>query len=193
MTESENRWLRTRDVVGDEYDARYERLAAAGKDVHGEANFVMRFSPTSVLDAGCGTGRVARELARRGVDVEGVDIDKEMLETARRKAPDLSWHCADLVSVDLRRRFSTVLVAGNVMILLTPGTESDAVANLLRHLEPGGLLIAGFQLAPDRMTLEQYDRIAAAAGLALIERWSTWEQAPWNPYGEYALSVHRSH
>lgn len=192
MTESDNRWLRTRDVVGDAYDARYERLAAAGGDVHGEANFVMRFWPTSVLDAGCGTGRVARELARRGVDVEGVDIDEEMLQTARRKAPDLRWQRGDLVSVEIGRRFSAILVAGNVMILLTPGTESAVVANLVRHLEPGGLLIAGFQLAPDRMTIEEYDRITAAAGLALIERWSTWDQAPWDPVGTYALSVHRS-
>jgi trans-aconitate methyltransferase len=192
MTESDNRWLRTRDVAGDAYDARYERLAAAGEDVHGEANFVMRFSPTSVLDAGCGTGRVARELARRGVDVAGVDIDEEMLQTARRKAPDLRWQRGDLVSVEIGRRFSAILVAGNVMILLTPGTESAVVANLVRHLEPGGLLIAGFQLAPDRMTIEEYDRITAAAGLALIERWSTWDQAPWDPDGTYALSVHRS-
>ncbi len=192
MTESDSRWLRTRGVVGDAYDARYERLAAAGEDVHGEANFVMRFSPTSVLDAGCGTGRVARELARRGVDVAGVDIDEEMLQTARRKAPDLRWQRGDLVSVEIGRRFSAILVAGNVMILLTPGTESAVVANLVRHLEPGGLLIAGFQLAPDRMTIEEYDRITAAAGLALIERWSTWDQAPWDPDGTYALSVHRS-
>ena len=192
MNGVENRWLRTRDVVGDEYDARYERLAAAGKNVHGEADFVMRFAPTSVLDAGCGTGRVARELARRGVEVAGVDLDDEMLATARRKDPDLPWHCADLVAVELRRKFGVVLAAGNVMILLTPGTESAVVANLVRHLEPGGLLIAGFQLGPDRMTIEQYDRMTAAAGLALIERWSTWEQAPWEPSGEYALSVHRS-
>lgn len=192
MTGAENRWLRTRDVVGDEYDARYERLAAAGKNVHGEADFVMRFAPMSVLDAGCGTGRVARELARRGVEVAGVDLDDEMLATARRKDPDLPWHCADLVAVELRRRFGVVLAAGNVMILLTPGTESAVVANLARHLEPGGLLIAGFQLGPDRMTVEQYDRMTAAAGLALIERWSTWEQAPWEPSGGYALSVHRS-
>jgi len=192
VTGAENRWLRTRDVVGDEYDARYERLAAAGKNVHGEADFVMRFAPTSVLDAGCGTGRVARELARRGVEVAGVDLDDEMLATARRRDPDLPWHCADLVGVELRRRFSVALAAGNVMILLTPGTESAVVANLVRHLEPGGLLIAGFQLGPDRMTVEQYDGMTAAAGLALIERWSTWEQAPWEPSGEYALSVHRS-
>lgn len=192
MTEPENRWFRTRDVVGDAYDARYERSAAAGENVHGEADFVMRFSPTSVLDAGCGTGRVARELAHRGVDIAGVDIDEDMLATARRKAPDLPWHCADLATVDLRRRFGLVLLAGNVMIFLTPGTESAVIGNLVRHLEPGGLLVAGFELALGRLTIDQYDQITAAAGLSLIERWSTWEQAPWDPNGTYALSVHRS-
>ena len=42
-----------------------------------------------VLDAGCGTGRVAIELARRGIEVVGVDADPDMLERARRRAPQL--------------------------------------------------------------------------------------------------------
>ena len=89
MTTSDpaNRWLRTRSVSGDDYDATYDRRAAEGEDVHGEVTFVQRFAPASVLDAGCGTGRVGRELSRRGVDVVGVDIDAGMLDTARRKTP----------------------------------------------------------------------------------------------------------
>ncbi|MEQ1788221.1 MAG: SAM-dependent methyltransferase, partial [Acidimicrobiales bacterium] len=51
---------------GDDYQARFDRLAAAGDDVHGEATFVRAYAPRSVLDAGCGTGRVAIELARGG-------------------------------------------------------------------------------------------------------------------------------
>ena len=191
MTGSDNRWLRTRDVVGDAYDARYERSAAAGNNVHGEADLLMRLSPSSVLDAGCGTGRVARELARRGVDVVGVDLDDEMLATARRKAPDLQWHLGDIASVDLGRTFSAVVAAGNVMILLTPGTDSAVVANLARHLEPGGHLVAGFQLAPGDLDVDRYDRIAADAGLAFIERWSTWERSSWDPSCSYTVSVHR--
>ncbi len=101
MTNPANRWLQTRSVSGDAYDATYARRAAAGEDVHGEANFVQRFAPTSVLDAGCGTGRVGRELARRGLDVVGVDLDPEMLATARRVAPTVNWHLEDLMTVDL--------------------------------------------------------------------------------------------
>ena len=66
---------------GESWERSYELRATAGEDVHGEANFVARFSPGSVLDAGCRTGRVGRELHRRGVHVVGVDLDKVMLET----------------------------------------------------------------------------------------------------------------
>lgn len=189
---AENRWLNTPRTSADEYDARYERRAAAGEDVHGEATFVMRFSPGSVLDAGCGTGRVARELARRGVDVVGVDIDADMLLTARRRSPEVNWHCADLASVELGRTFDVILLAGNVMIFLAPGSESQVIANLVRHLAPGGLVIAGFQLQAGRLSAERYDEIATAAGLSLSERWSTWDRGAWDPRGDYILSVHAS-
>ena len=190
--QAENRWLNTPRTSADEYDARYERRAAAGEDVHGEATFVMRFSPGSVLDAGCGTGRVARELARRGVDVVGVDIDADMLLTARRRSPEVNWHCADLASVELGRTFDVILLAGNVMIFLAPGSESQVIANLVRHLAPGGLVIAGFQLQPGRLSAQRYDEITTDAGLTLSQRWSTWDRGAWDPRGDYILSVHAS-
>lgn len=190
MTSASNRWLKDRTVSGDTYDATYERRAAAGEDVHGEVEFVLRFAPASVLDAGCGTGRVARELARRGIDIVGVDIDLEMLDTARRKAPSLDWRLADLATVDLARAFDAIVMAGNVMIFLVPGTENIVVANMARHLRAGGLLIAGFQVERGRLTVERYDEIAAAAGLTLSERWSTWDRKPWDAAGNYAVSVH---
>src|SRR5262245_37948055 len=80
-------WRREVDLV--EYDARWERLAAAGGAVHGEADLIASLRPDAVLDAGCGTGRVAIELARRGIEVVGVDLDADMIEAARRKAPGL--------------------------------------------------------------------------------------------------------
>src|SRR3990172_9346408 len=186
-----NRWLQNRSVSGEVYDATYERRAAAGENVHGEADFVERLAPASVLDAGCGTGRVGRELARRGLDVVGVDLDPEMLATARRKAPGVDWRLADLATVDLARSFDAILMAGNVMIFLKPGTESVVVANMARHLQPDGLLIAGFQIMRDRLTVQRYDEIAANAGLALAERWSTWDRDAWDTGNDYAVSVHR--
>src|SRR5436190_334608 len=86
------RWLAWREQVDlDEYERRWDRLAADGQDIHGEANLVMSFGPDSVLDAGCGTGRMAQELAQRGVAVVGVDLDGDMLAVARRRAPEVPW------------------------------------------------------------------------------------------------------
>jgi len=175
---------------GDDYDRRFEQLEAAGHDIHGEADFVSSLAVRSVLDAGCGTGRVAIELARRGLDVVGVDADRPMLEAARRKAPQLEWVEADLVDVELGRRFGAVVLAGNVMLFVAPGTEGQVLTNLARHLEDDGLLVAGF--STDRsLALPTYDRLAAAAGLTLAERWATWDRQPHGPGSDYAVSVHR--
>ena len=176
---------------GEAYEAQFEAKAAAGHDMHGEATFVQQLGVRSVLDAGCGTGRVARELARRGLEVVGVDVDRSMLEVARRKAPRLDWRLDDLATVDLGRTFEAVVMAGNVMLFVVPGAEAAVVSNLARHLVPDGLLVAGFQLMPGRITLADYDRMATAAGLALAERCATWDRQPWRPGGEYAVSVHR--
>ncbi|MER5766190.1 class I SAM-dependent methyltransferase [Streptomyces sp. NPDC001985] len=176
---------------GDDYQARFERIAAGGGDVHGEAALVRSLTPTpgTVLDAGCGTGRVAIELARHGIDVTGVDIDDSMLTTARRLAPDLPWHRRDLVGLDLGRSFDAVVMAGNVPLFTPPGTEPALVASVAAHLRPGGRLVAGFSL--DRgYTLDDYDTHCRAAGLALEARYATWSRDPWTG-GGYAVSVHR--
>jgi SAM-dependent methyltransferase len=189
-TPPENRWLTSRTRSGDEYDVVYEERAAAGQDIHGEADFVHRPGVRSVLDAGCGTGRVGRELARRGLDVTGVDIDPSMLATAKAKAPEADWRLDDLATVDLGRTFDVIVMAGNVMIFVAPGTEAAVVANMAKHLATGGLLVAGFQLQRGRLSLEAYDMDCAAAGLRLGERWSTWGRDAWIPGGDYAVSVH---
>jgi SAM-dependent methyltransferase len=164
--------------------------------MHGEANFVEGLGVRSVLDAGCGTGRVAIELARRGLEVVGLDADPGMLSAARAKAPDLEWVRADLSDFDLigadgRRRFDAVVVAGNVMIFIVPGTEGAVLEHVARHVRPGGLVVAGFQLISGRLALDRYDELAAAAGLTLAERYATWDRDPWTPGGDYAVSVHR--
>ena len=179
---------------GGDYQARFDALAAEGVDVHGEVRFVLAYEPASVLDAGCGTGRVALELARRGVEVVGVDVDPSMLATARSRGPGLRFEQADLAGAgfDLGRTFDLVVMAGNVPLFTPPGTQGAVVAGCARHLGTGGLLVAGFSL--DRgYDLGAYDRHCAAAGLALVERWATWDRDPLPADGPptYAVSVHR--
>ncbi len=191
-------WQTTDAARGDEYDARWQPLVEAGQNVHGEADLVETLLAATggrtVLDAGCGTGRVAIELARRGYPVTGIDADPQMLASARAKAPELSWLTGDLagdLGVVPLQRADLVLLAGNVMIFLEPGTEGRVLANLAAHLTPGGLLVSGFALQPDRLSLARYDELAGAAGLAPVARWATWDQQPFDG-GDYAVSVHRA-
>lgn len=191
MTDDASRWSAEPGVQrGADYDERWARMAAAGRSVHGEADFVCRYEPETVLDAGCGTGRVAIELAARGIDVVGIDLDAAMLAEARAKAPSLTWVDGSIETVSLGRRFDVVVMAGNVMIFVRPGTESTVVGNLAAHLALEGVLISGFQL--DRgYDLARYDADCAAAGLTLVERFATWDGAPFVAGGGYAVSVHR--
>jgi SAM-dependent methyltransferase len=178
---------------GEAYQARFDALAARGVDVHGEAAFVWSLEPApdSVLDAGCGTGRVARELARRGIAVVGVDVDASMLAAARRASSTVEWIEHDLATLDLGRTFDVVLMAGNVPLFTPAGTQAALVAGCARHLAAGGALVTGFQLGRG-FELDEYDSHCAAAGLTLVSRTSTWDRRPWQPDGDYAVSVHRN-
>lgn len=189
------RWQHSDAARGADYDARWHDMAASGENIHGEADYVAELlSQTGglrVLDAGCGTGRVAIELDRRGFMVTGIDADPAMLAEARAKAPALTWLLGDLAGgLDECGPVDLVLLAGNVMIFLEPGTEQTVLANLAAKLDPGGLLVAGFSVRPDGLTPAGYDEIAAAVGLQPVARWATWEREPFTG-GDYAVSVHR--
>lgn len=193
---------RWRQGAGSDYAARFAELAASGVDLHGEADLVSSLVPegSRVLDAGCGTGRVAIELLRRGYACVGVDVDASMLAEARRAAPEGHWVQCDLADLDLpeQERFDLVVCAGNVVPLVAPGTEATVVARMVAHLRPGGLLVAGFGL--DRahlpreaveLSLDDYDAWCAQAGLDLDARYATWDRQPWTLEAGYAVTISR--
>ena len=188
-----DRWQGSDVPRGGAYDRRFERLAASGMDVHGEAGLVASYNPASVLDAGCGTGRVAIELSRQGYDVVGVDVDAAMLHEARTKAPALTWLEGDLTDPALTfgRTFDVVVMAGNVLIFVPAGTEGQVIANAAQWLSPGGRLVAGYSIGPRGLQPAAHDALARAAGLELEDRWATWDRRPWSPGDDYAVSVHR--
>jgi 2-polyprenyl-3-methyl-5-hydroxy-6-metoxy-1,4-benzoquinol methylase len=183
------RWAKWRVRVDlAEYHRRWLKLEADGTPAHGEADFIEALRPTSVLDAGCGMGRVAIELHRRGISVHGVDLDDDLLAYARSDAPQIDWHLADLAVMTLGRTFDVVAMPGNVIIFCEPEARGAVVGRCAAHLEPDGLLVAGFSL--DGITLDEYDGYCAAAGLSLHQRFATWEGAHYAD-GPYAVSVHR--
>ncbi len=101
----------------------------------------------AVLELGCGSGRVALELARCGREVWAVDADPSLLEAlaARSAAESLRVHalCADVRAFDLERSFELVLAPMQLLQVLggSPG-RSAALARTAAHLSPGGRLAA---------------------------------------------------
>lgn len=53
-----------------------------------------------VLDLGCGLGQVANRLNRRGADVVGLDLNEELLDSARNRFPSVRFEVRDLCKLD---------------------------------------------------------------------------------------------
>ena len=176
------RWVKWRRAVDlDEYDRRWQDLEAQGRSVHGELDFIERSLPgrsLKILDAGCGTGRLAIEAARRGHRVVGVDLDPDMIERARSKAPELEWICCDLSTVDIAGSFDVAVMAGNIPLFCAPGTQAAIIASLSRHLVPGGLLICGFSVEEGSHAYSPVDfrHDAETAGLEIVDQRSSWDE-----------------
>ncbi|MEX5637659.1 class I SAM-dependent DNA methyltransferase [Parafrankia sp. FMc2] len=209
---------------GQRYAARFDQLAAQGTDVHGEASLCAALVPpgSRVLDAGCGTGRVAVRLAESGYRCIGVDNDRSMLDAARARSTAVVWVHADLAALDhpaghdgpralpapaaTDGPFDLIVAAGNVIPLVAPGTEASVVRGLARRLAPGGLLVAGFGLDAAHLPLPEapfgladYDAWCHAAGLTLQRRLATWDGAAFDEAAGragtagYAVSIHTRH
>jgi SAM-dependent methyltransferase len=95
----------------------------------------------SILELGCGTGRILRPLAALGHPVTGVDDSPEMLA----RSPDLPTACSPIQSLRLDRTFDVVLLA-STMINADPGTRQGFLATVRRHLRGDG--VAVFQQNP---------------------------------------------
>ncbi|MFI6330042.1 class I SAM-dependent methyltransferase [Micromonospora chersina] len=179
------------------YVDRFRQLAAEGADLAGEARLLDTLVPPGarILDAGCGTGRVAAALADRGHTVVGVDADPVLIDAARADHPGPRFLVADLADLDLATQgepepFNAAVVAGNVMAFVAPGTERAVLTRIAAHVRPDGPVVVGF--GTDRgYPLTELDADAVAAGLRLEHRFATWDLRPWHDDAEFAVTVLR--
>ena len=97
-----------------------------------------------VVDAGCGTGRYAIELARRGYRVDGIDVSPELVEVAKRAAAEsqgsVSFWIGDILDL-AHERYQAILCRGVLNDILDDGERDAMFASFARALRPGGVLI----------------------------------------------------
>jgi SAM-dependent methyltransferase len=111
----------------------YRRLPATGE---AELIHATIEAGTSVLDLGCGPGRIAGPLVALGHAVTGVDDGAGMIEAL---PPGVEGVVADARTVRLGRRFGAVLLTSH--LVNAPGDGRVFVATAAAHVEPGGLVV----------------------------------------------------
>ncbi len=115
-------------------------------------------APKTILDIGCGTGRLAVALAERGHRVTGADPSKGMMKVARNRpgAQPVRWVDSVAASLALDTRFDLIIMTGHVFqVFLEDDAVRATLRNLRRHLSHGG-------------------RIAFETRNPLVEEWREW-------------------
>jgi len=132
----------------------YDAIYASVRDYPREAAELDRLiqerrpGARTLLDVACGTGAHLEHL--EGYEVEGLDLDPEMLAVARERLPDVPFHEGDMAVFALGERFDAVVcMFSSIGYVRTEERLSSAIASMARHLEPGGVLVVEPWLSPD--------------------------------------------
>lgn len=138
------------DVVAESYaallpDASFEAPADRAM-IEAFANRVMEGTVRSVVDAGCGAGRMTRLLSSLGVDVSGIDVSAGMIEAARRTCPGLGFDVAELGNLPYEDMQLGGVFAWYSIIHLAPLELPVVFAEFFRVLAPGGYALVSFQV-----------------------------------------------
>jgi SAM-dependent methyltransferase len=126
-----------------------------------------------VLDVGCGPGRHALALARRGVAAHGVDISQRFVDLATEAAGDLPDGAeATFERLDARRlpfdaEFDAAIsLCQGAFGLLGGDDDGDVLAGMCRAVRPGGLVaVSAFSAYFQLRWLEEHDRFDAGRGV----------------------------
>jgi ubiquinone/menaquinone biosynthesis C-methylase UbiE len=90
-----------------------------------------------VLEVGCGTGAVTRRLLATGAHVTAIDRSSDMLDAARRRAPDADYRQCDVTSTELGDGFDCVVLAF-VLHELPSEKRRSLLPDAARTLRAGG-------------------------------------------------------
>jgi SAM-dependent methyltransferase len=180
------------------YVERFRSMAAAGKDLAGEARLIDAMVPrrARVLDAGCGPGRVGGHLHALGHEVVGVDLDPVLIAAAEEDHPGPRWIVGDLAELDLpasgiAEGFDAIVAAGNVLTFVAPSARREVLRQLGRHLREDGRLAVGFGTDRGYEVATFLDDVRLV-GLEVDLLLSTWDLRPYADGDGFLVAILRA-
>lgn len=131
-------------------DAHYElpELAAlydVDSDWSDDRDFYLKLAgptPIRILEIGCGTGLVARAMAKAGHDVTGIDPAVAMLDVGRQSpfGDRIRWLKGTAQDFAVKTRFDLIFMTGHAFqVLLTDDDIGQSLTNVRHHLKSGGV------------------------------------------------------
>ena len=102
-----------------------------------------------ILDLGCGTGLHTKELIKRGYEVVGLDLSKEMIEIAKQRNPSTNFYVSDMSNFNIydkensgNEKFDAIICMFSVLGYLTENSQlENFFKSCKNHLKENGLLI----------------------------------------------------
>ena len=136
------------------YNAIYSSLgkdhAAEAQQVHEIIQAHKRSAGNTLLEVACGTG-IHASVLREFYQVEGLDLDKEMLAVARKDYPKIPFHQADMVHFDLGKQFDAVTcLFSSIGYVKTKQRLEQAIQTMTDHLRSSGVLVIEPWFTPDQ-------------------------------------------
>jgi SAM-dependent methyltransferase len=147
----------------------YDRALEDRGDLRFWESMAERWSAGSILELGCGTGRVT-EVLRGRAPVIAVDVLVELLDRAARRAPKAKLVAADFRRLALRSQFDLVVLADDPMAHLTSTDDRRRVIESIReHLAADGRFVLEGLYRPRREATVVGPR--RVSGFTVEERW----------------------
>lgn len=119
--------------------------------------------PKRILDVGCGTGEHAMHLAKNfGYQMDGIDIEPDLVEIAAQKIPDGDFSVADMRAFKLPHSYDAIICLFSAIgYVETEQGLRDTFASMAKHLKPGGWLVCEPWVGPDVWTPGELDVVEA--------------------------------
>ena len=97
---------------------------------------------SKILDVGCGPGQAAKRFANKGHDVLGIDLSKNMINSAKKKVKNAKFKIMDVEKLNLNEKYDAIWAAF-VLVHIERKKHAKIIAKFSKMLKPKGVIFLG--------------------------------------------------